>query len=304
MKVKRIVIIISLALIICLISSIFVFADSYEYNDVRIFVSNVQRTTIALTSNTYFGQNASTYFDVALRLSDYHIIICSQGGSIIDTGIEVSGLSQVAAVQNGNNLNVTFTQSGYLGGVSDSVHGPTRLFRVNYNTYDYLTAINLSINTSAVKLDTPTVTQNGNTITWNPIANASGYNIQYKADSTSSFSTIVTNLNSTTYSFTRSGYYVVQAIGQGNFYNSDWSNIAEVEYTADGENGGIISWLVSQYALISNGISTFWQSCMSLFNNIGQVFASITSFLPEPYGSIVWSIAGLMLIFGLFRFIV
>lgn len=286
--------ILSIIAILVLICTSIVMADTYEYNDVRIFVGNVQRTTIALTSNTYIGQNTDTYFDVAFYLSDNHIKICNQGGSILDTGIEVTGISQVDATQDGNPLTVTYIQNGYMGGNSGSQYGPTRLFRVYYNTKYYDSIISLSINGSSVKLQTPVVTQNGNSISWSPIANASGYNIMFKANAEDSFNRIVSNSTQTSYSFSNSGYYVVQAVGQGNFYNSDWSNVIEVEYDPDDQD------ILGFFQRVIDGLNNAFQTVSNFLSTIGNTFDSLFAFLPEEVRIVFWSVIIIGLVLSLF----
>lgn len=297
MKSKIIVIVLSLALF--LFSFTAAFANQYEYNDVRVYISNVLKTTVALKTDTVFNNGSSTYFDVVWKSSDNTIYLCMQGGQPISTGQTVTGLSQVSA----GNLTVQYIQNTPIGGVSSN--GSANLFRVRFTTDANYTPINLSINASSVKLATPVTSFSNNVLSWQPVSNASGYNIQYSESGTGSYTQIVTNTSSTSYTVYESGYYIVQAIGTGSFYNSDWSNKIQCEYDpgSDSSSGGIIGWFQSTINRITSSINTFFNNVSSIVSNMGSIFQGITAFLPEEYGVLVWSIAGLFLMFGLFRLI-
>lgn len=296
MKQKIIICVLTISILLFCVTG--VFANQYEYNNVKIYISNVLKTTISLKSDYVINQNTNSYFDVALRVTDNHIVICMYGGQPIDTGQIVTGISQVSCGSN----TVNYIQSAQVGGVASNGYAP--VFRVSFNTGNYYNEYNLSINGSSVKLSTPVTSFSNNVLSWQPVANASGYNIQFSETGTGSYTTVVTNLQSTSYTIYQSGYYIVQAYGVGDYYNSDWSTKIECVYdSSSSSDGGVIGWFTSTVNRFTASIQNFFNNISSVVSSMGEIFTGLTAFLPEAYAGVIWSLAGLLLMFGLFRLI-
>lgn len=300
-KKKIVLIILALSLIILFPAASF--ANTYEYNDIQVYVSNVYRGTAALKSDTVFNSGDWTFFDVVQNLSDGHVYICMEGGQPVDTGVTVQGISQLAAGD--VYTSIRFIQSGNMGNVSGQ--SASNIWRVSYQYTDYNIVLKINVNATAVKLSTPTVTAGTNVITWNSVANASGYNIQYRENESGSYRTLVNNHQGTSFDIYMSGYYSVQAAASstGSYLNSDWSTGVSVTYdeSQDTSSNGVIGWLIARISSFTSSITQFFGNIRALVSTMGETFTGLTSFLPEEYAAPVWAIAGLFLAFGLFRLI-
>lgn len=300
-KKKIILIILTLSLIVLFPTASF--ANTYEYNDIQIYVSNVYRGTAALKSDTVFSSGDWTFFDVVQNLSDGHIYICMEGGQPVDTGVTVQGISQLAAGD--VYTSIRFIQSGNMGNVSGQ--SASNIWRVSYQYTDYNIVLKINVNATAIVLATPVVSVSPNVITWQPVANATSYNIRYKENEEDTSRVIASNYQGTSYDVYMSGYYYVQATSSstGSYTNSAWSDPVIVTYDPEQDisSNGIIGWLIFRINNFTSSITQFFGNIRALINTMGDTFTGLTSFLPEEYAAPVWAIAGLFLAFGLFRLI-
>ena len=284
---------ITLILILSSVSLVFC-ANDYEYNDVRIYVGNTYQTTIALRSSTVISNGSNVYFELLRNVNTNELDIKMSTGDAIHTGIYVNSINNVFADYRDSSLNVAYVNTH---------------FRVSYTYYDsqVYDVIYLYINTSAVKLATPVLTVSGNTISWNSINNATGYNIQYSADG-HQYEYVVTNFHNTSYVCSNSGYYVVQANAPlGTYENSEWSTSVNVVVSSSGNDnttGGILNWLITEFATVRQWFSNIWAELGEFFQSASEFFNNISTILPQEVRGIIYSVLVVSMIFGVIKHII
>lgn len=268
--------------------------NDYEYNDVRIYVGNTYQTTIALRSNSVISNGSNVYFELLRNVNTNELDIKMSTGNPIHTGVYVNSINNVFADYRNSSLNVAYVNTN---------------FRVSYTYYDsqVYDVIYLYINTSAIKLATPVLNVNGNTISWNSINNATGYNIQYSEDG-NIYNTVVTNFHNTSYVCSNSGYYVVQANANlGTYTNSDWSTSVNVIVSSSGNDnttGGILNWLITEFATVRQWFSNIWAELGEFFQSATEFFNNMSTILPTEVRGIIYSVLVVTMIFGVIKHII
>lgn len=283
-------IVISIVALSLLISPISAFAtNTYEYNDVRVYLNGTYQTKVALTSDSWITD--TLYFQVRLNTNTGYIEVAAQAGDWISTDVAVTDYTNITATQNGDYLSSYTGSGGYLTFSGVYVPGFSEVY-----LYITGTAPGSGGGSSTNKLADPVVTLNGSYISWQNVANADSYTIG-RNDGTS-FNSSYASTTSRTYQLTESGTYNVKANGSGDYSDSDWSNtitfdVNDYDDTTDN--------IVDRVNGFINNIKEFFHNIEDLVSEVGNVFNALTGFLPATYANMLWSLAAVLLIFGLFR---
>lgn len=256
--------IVVLALICILLFTCFAFADNeYQYNDVHIYVNDVAMGWGHLYSSSLYSAGSNVYF--VPYINNGYIYLRMINGVGVNTGVAYgnSSFGSVVATCNGNELSQSIQGGAYV---------------ISYTLDTNFTDINLYIDSTGIDLTMPSITVNGNTISWDQQANADGYSIRYSSDG-HQFNTIVSLYNSNAYVCDRTGYYTVRAIGSGFYNSSDWANPVYVDVSAGGNPttiSGLIDWFKSALANITeslDGIAETWGNFTGTVNLLmGHIF--------------------------------
>lgn len=288
---KRFGVIILTVVTIISVFTVSAFADTYDYNDVYFYVDNQLLFKGSLTSDSIFSDYI--YFDFARDVDNGHLIYKAQGGSWHDSGHFYPNVNEVSGSQTSYaDVNIAYvTSQGNPYWHVSNITPPN----LSNDVYIYMTTIQ-------TKLPAPVVTVNSNTgyIQWNSVTGAVSYSIYYSATSQGTFSEIITTTYNNYYP-TQSGYYYVRANSSNYFYNSDFSNKISFTYDPGNNEEGLLSWIISRVQTLVFNIKAFFSEVANLTNEVGNVFSNLTAFLPDQYAGTLWALAGLMLIFGLFR---
>lgn len=271
---RKTIICITLVLIFVLCSFALAYANQYEYNDVRIYIGGVYKTTIALKTDVI--QGANSYFFI-FKDSNNKVGLQNTGGQTIWTSADLddSGYNYfrtVTATQNSNPCNIDMSNSAQ----------PV----VAYSTSNLYAQIYLYINSPQTQLAAPVLSVSGSTISWSPVNGATGYNIQYARDNVM-YETIVTNYSNTSYQATASGKYLVQAIDEtGTYLRSNWSTSVEVNASS---GGNLLDYLTSIFAQLKTFFLTATESISSIFGTIGTLIRGVADIFPTQVSTFIYS---------------
>lgn len=289
---KRFGLIIITVAVILSVFTVSAFADTYDYNDVLFYVNGEYWFTGSLTSDSLITN--TIWFDFARDIDNGHLIYKAQGGSWHDSGHFYPNVNTVEGTQDSyNDVNIAYITSGSNPYFHVSNITPPNL---SNDVYIYITTVQS-------KLTTPSVSFNSTSgyISWNSVSGAVSYTVAYRPSGSAQYNEILTTTQNNYY-ITTSGYYSVRANASAQMYNSDFSNGINVTYNPDaGGDEGPINWIISKLQTFVFNIKAFFGAVTELTNEIGNVFSNLTSFMPSEYAATIWSLAGLMLIFGIFR---
>lgn len=307
---KRILIIsTSLILTVCLFFQTSVFAaapngDLYEYNDLYVYANGTLIEQTALGSNNFYQEGATF---------ELHVVGSRDQQNNLDLNIYMAGGSStwndtIARSNNSGSIRVVIGGVEYRY-ITFSPNSTIVPILIDDTPTQGWPAIEVYISTSGSKLDTPSPTVNGNTISWSAIPNADGYNIRWANDNIQFTETVAQNLQTTSYVVNKTGYYKVQAEASGLYTDSDWSSTVYIEYDptggGSGDNStGIIDWLTSGIARIFSTVAGFFSNLLSFISQIGGFFGQLTAFLPQELSDLLWSMVGILFVLGFIHLVI